>query len=367
MKVLLISPMGHATGGIARWTYHLFSYYNSLLVRPCQLVHFETARSTFIPDDISFWPRLRLALKDYSNIIKRLKGHLVGSEYDLAHITSSASWGLLKDLLIIHILRKKGIKVIIHFRFGRIPVLSHSKNWEWKLLQMVIKRVDKTIVIDGASYETLVRAGFNNIELLPNPLAPKVSQLIEANSGVVRVPRTILFVGHCVRPKGVYELVEACKSIPNIRLKMVGAILDDVKADLKKLANNEGWLEIEGDRPYEEVIREMLSCDVFVLPTYTEGFPNVIIEAMACGCAIVTTPVGAIPEMLEDDDGRHYGLLVEPQNVNQLNDAIAKLLSDDALKIECRNNVKQRVHERYNMPIIWENIVTIWKEVAFKA
>jgi glycosyltransferase involved in cell wall biosynthesis len=158
-------------------------------------------------------------------------------------------------------------------------------------------------------------------------------------------------------------LVEACKTIPNIKLKLLGAILDDVKEDLRSISDNGEWLELMGERPYEEVIREMMACDVFVLPTYTEGFPNVILEAMACGCAIVTTPVGAIPEMLEEVDGRHYGLMVEPKNARQLHNAIVKMLENESFKNECRENVKQRVSERYNMPIIWKSIVDIWNTI----
>ena len=106
----------------------------------------------------------------------------------------------------------------------------------------------------------------------------------------------------------------------------------------------------------------MCECDVFVLPTYTEGFPNVILESMACGCAIVTTPVGAIPEMLGEEDGKSYGLMVEPRNVEQLRAAIEKMLSDEEFKAACRENAQQRVNERYNMSSVWQQMVGVWNK-----
>ena len=106
----------------------------------------------------------------------------------------------------------------------------------------------------------------------------------------------------------------------------------------------------------------MLSCDIFVLPTYTEGFPNVILESMACGCAIVTTPVGAIPEMLEEENGKQYGILVSPQNVQELKEGIEKMLNNETLKQECRKNVQQRVNERYNIDTVWKQMSKIWEE-----
>ena len=110
----------------------------------------------------------------------------------------------------------------------------------------------------------------------------------------------------------------------------------------------------------------MCQCDVFVLPTYTEGFPNVILESMACGCAIVATPVGAIPEMLEEENNNHYGVMVEPRNVEQLKAGIEKMLSDVDFKNECRANVQQRVIERYNIDSVWRQMTGIWKETIAK-
>ena len=110
----------------------------------------------------------------------------------------------------------------------------------------------------------------------------------------------------------------------------------------------------------------MCQCDIFVLPTYTEGFPNVILESMACGCAIVTTPVGAIPEMLEEENGKHYGLMVEPRNVEQLKSSIEKMLSDIDYKNECRTNVQQRVNERYNIDSVWRQMVDVWRGLEIK-
>ena len=204
------------------------------------------------------------------------------------------------------------------------------------------------------------QAGFSNVSLLPNPLATELEHLAVGSSFEKRIPRTILFVGHCIRPKGVYELVEACCNISNIKLKLVGAIKEDVKRDLLTMSRNASWLKIAGEQPYEKVMADMLQCDIFVLPTYTEGFPNVILEAMACGCAIVTTPVGAIPEMLEKDVKGKYGIMIAPHDTMQLKSAICSILQDEDSKKEMRCNVRKRVYERYSMRQVWNNLTEIW-------
>ena len=121
------------------------------------------------------------------------------------------------------------------------------------------------------------------------------------------------------------------------------------------------WLTICGEKPYEEVIGEMLACDVFVLPTYTEGFPNVILESMACGCAIVTTPVGAIPEMLDIAGEAPCGVCVEPKSAEALGTAIESLLADEEQKRLLGSRAKSRVVEQYSIESVWQQMVEIWK------
>ena len=143
---------------------------------------------------------------------------------------------------------------------------------------------------------------------------------------------------------------------------MVGSVSETVKKELLQLAENALQIEIVGEEPYEEIIKDMSQCDVFTLPSYTEGFPNVILEAMACGCAIVATDVGSIPEMLEED-GKRYGIMVKPMDAEQLQNAIALMLEDHQLNEECRKNAKQRVIERYSMPQVWKQMTNMWNSL----
>lgn len=362
MKVLLVAPFGGVTGGIARWTEHILDYYKKVGKNDCNLDLLSIGRSSFVNINSSVCFRIISALKDYPLIIRNFRSRLHANTYNVMHLTSSASLSLIKDLYMLHTAKRKGIKTIIHFHFGRIPELAKKNNWEWKVLCKVIQKATKVIVIDQQSYNSLVANGFNNIALLPNPIAPEVINIVSKNNHTERVSRSILFVGHCTKTKGVEELVTACKQIPNITLRMIGTIQENMRIKLEAMAENGKWLELKGEMPYEQVICEMQACDIFVLPTYTEGFPNVILESMACGCAIVTTPVGAIPQMLENDENGKYGMLVEPRNVQQLHDTIEHLLDNEQLKQEMRQNVQCRVNERYNIDVIWNKMLQIWEE-----
>ena len=71
--------------------------------------------------------------------------------------------------------------------------------------------------------------------------------------------------------------------------------------------------------------------------------------------------MGAIPEMLEEENGKRYGILVPPKNIERLREGIEKMLCDVDLKEEVRQNVQQRVNERYNIEAVWKQLIKIWE------
>ena len=177
---------------------------------------------------------------------------------------------------------------------------------------------------------------------------------------VHRVPRRILFVGHVIPTKGVYELVQACSGIENVELRLVGRVEERVKAELQGIASVKGgdWMKLLGEVGHDDVLREMLSCDMFVFPSYTEGFPNVIIEAMACGTPIISSGVGAIPEIL--DNGK-CGVIIPPQDCNAVRNAVEGLIGDEERKAVLSIVSKERVKAEYSVASVWKQLSSVWK------
>lgn len=360
INILLVSPYKGTVGGISRWTGHILNYYNNLKDKSIELTQYYSEGKD-IYGDTSKIKRIYQGIKIYLPFLKNLNKKLKKNKFDAIHFTSSASYGLIRDYYTIKIAKKRDTKTIIHFRFGRIPEIYKSQNWEYKLINKIIKLSDKVIVIDKFSYNTLLKKGYNNIVFLPNPLTPKVNKII-SNTNVEREYSLILFAGHVLKTKGVFELVEATKDIPNIQVRIIGNVSDDIKKELLNIAGeNNKFLEIIGEVDYETTIKEMLKCELFVLPTYTEGFPNVILESMACGCPIIASSVGAIPEMLNINGDTHCGICIEPKNIKQLRDSILYLLENKDKAKELGTNAKKRVNEEYSMPIVWKKLLNIWE------
>lgn len=363
MKVLLCAPNHGVLGGITVWTKHIVKYYTLNRTNNLEMEIFSIGRVNAITDETTLFKRILYGFAEYTPLLKNYRKKIYSEKYDVVHIASSASLGLIRDILMLKITRKNQTKSILHFRFGRIPELYKKNNWEKKLLDKTIRMADEIIVIDQSSFNTLINQGYKNIKLLPNPLGPEVEEIIE-NSSIKREKNKIVFAGHVVPTKGVFELVQACKDIANIEVHILGAVTAEMKSRLYEAAgNNKTSLKITGEQDYETVIKEMLSANIFVLPTYTEGFPNVILESMACGCPIIASSVGAIPEMLNIDGDEPAGICIEPKNIEQLKSAIIKILNDDKLASTFGNNAKKRVNEMYSMPSVWKQMTDIWKSV----
>lgn len=360
MKVLLLAPSPHLAGGISRWTRHILNYYQKHKEN-CDLDYLCTTQSKYSVKR-TFVTRIYYGFINYFRVILIFKHNISLSNYDVVHITTSASISLLKDLFLINIARRKNIKSVVHFRFGRIPELVTMKNWEWKLLKKVINCADVAVTIDLKSYMTLISEGFTNVANLPNPISDEILNTINEKKNIAAQPRSIIFVGQMLETKGIYELVEVCSKIPDIKLNMFGLLPKGVKKKLLDLAgyDSDKWLNIAGEVDYDLVVINMMTSFVFVLPTYTEGFPNVILESMACGCPIVACGVGAIPEMLAIDSDTPCGICIEPRNKVQLKEAIEYMLDNPESAKIFGDRAKQRVVENYSIDSIWESLLGIW-------
>ncbi len=364
MRVLLVSPYGEKLiGGIATWTKYVVDYHREH-GGDIDLRLLNNANPEQVLSGTNLFKRLQVGIKNYLPVCREFKKLITREQFDVAHICSSASFGLFRDWCLVRDARKKGIRTCLHMHFGRIPSILKSGGWERFVLLRLFRRVDCIVVMDRASFLSLKEAGFNNVRFLPNPLSSKVQQLVDNNRNAQREPRKIVFAGHVGVEKGVFELVKACREISDVKLELLGKIVEnDVQERLRDLAgkDNEGWLSIPGNKTQEEVIRAMMTCSVFVLPSHSEGFPNVILESMACGCPIVATYVGAIPEMLAIDSEKPCGICVPVNDVTSLRSAIVKILDDTEQALEFGANARTRVTEQYSMPNVWSQMVGIWK------
>jgi teichuronic acid biosynthesis glycosyltransferase TuaC len=150
--------------------------------------------------------------------------------------------------------------------------------------------------------------------------------------GIKPEAKVVLFVGSYLKSKGVFELVEVFGDLAGknseLLLAMVGG--GPEYDAILSCAGRLGILEriyLTGPRPYEEIPEWLRACDIFVLPSDSEGLPCAMLEAMSSARPVVATRVGGIPEAMENGK---TGYLVEKGDRSGLREALDRLLADPA-------------------------------------
>lgn len=361
----IISPCSDNTGGISTWTKNMYAYVEKL--HPSNryyIYHYENQMKSAINTNII--ARIVTGLILYSKLSYNILAITIKCKPSVLHVTTSATLGLFKDIIIIWIAKLTKTPIVIHWHFGRIPELSNSKNWEWKLLKFVVRNSTYSIVIDNKSFNTLLEYGFLNVVNIPNPISLEIEQRanlqIEKNSK--RSKGRILFVGHIIRSKGVFEIVEACVDIPEItELIIIGPYEEEIRnqlLDKAKKRNGGIWLKMLGQQNRNQVLEYMSISSILALPSYTEGFPNVVIEAMAMGCAIIATNVGAIPEMIDSISEKPCGFCVPVRDVKKLKESIIYLIKNSEEADEMGRRGIEKVLTNYTLDKIVKQYLDIW-------
>lgn len=146
---------------------------------------------------------------------------------------------------------------------------------------------------------------------------------------------TFAFAGWLVPAKGVHVLIDAFErtthQVSDIRLEIIGDSDDEeYKAELRNVVR---WQKLENRVTFhgwrDDVLDAIDEADIYVLPSFTEGTPRSIVEAMALGKPVIATNVGGIPELLQ---GGELGLITEPNESTVLSNAMYEMAADKALR-----------------------------------
>ncbi len=165
---------------------------------------------------------------------------------------------------------------------------------------------------------------------------------------------TVIFVGTIARFKGInllldgFEILQSRHDDVNLVIVGNGPDINDVREQIQTSPSSDS-IHLQGQMSHSEALTEISKSDVLVLPSEREGLPRVIVEAFELGTPVISTPVGGVPELIEDGE---TGLLVErePENIA---DALDKLYSSQELRERLSKNAFKQT-EDWN----WETVKT---------
>lgn len=343
-RILFISVSPKLKGGVAAVTKQYLSYF-----KHSSLVATKISENWI---DIFLYPYFLLKILFTILIKKNTIVHIHGAS------RGSFYRKYVAFILIKYLLQKK---VIYHIHGAEYHVFYSSSN---KVIRGMIKDfINNTDVIIclSDSWKKFFCKNFTprQIEVIPNAVS-KIEEkpiILEEREKV-----KFLFLGRVGKRKGIIELLEASNLLKSSygdmfevwicgdgNISLFEKQIQDyhLESQIKYL----GW--VEGERK----VQLLKDADVFVLPSYNEGLPVSMLEAMAYGMPVISTKVGGIPEVVKDKES---GFLVEPGDVEALRASMEKFINNHALIEQMGICSCSIIEENYTTEVVFQKLESIY-------
>ncbi len=248
-----------------------------------------------------------------------------------------------------------------HFRPATRPLLAGLDNATARFAAaLVAVSEDTRRAYEDQGYRGQIRVVYNGV-----PAATGNTDGVRTALSIPADAPLVAEVGRLCDVKGQRELIDAVARLPGVHAVLVGADLERGGAYERALRHRAEELGV-ADRVVfagyrDDAERVVAAADVFALPSWTEGLPLVVLEAMALGRPVVATAVGGTPELVSDGE---TGLLVPPRDVEALTAALRRVLADEVLQQRLGEAGKRRVAERFSSEAMARDVLAIYDEVT---
>ena len=352
IRVRMFGPDLNATSGI------------SAVVRNWQSVGFDSKVSliyvstldSYVPGQ--YMKKVHNAFRSYLKCLG-----ITRRNTDIVHIHVSSGMSFYRKLVIF-----------LWARFRRVPVISHLHGSEFREFYASESVRRKKLIRYFFEHSTVVLTLSESWSKFVSEIAPEARPIILYNSAPLSLYSgskndsetiNILFMGRLGERKGTHDLIKAfariASSCPYAMLTLGGD--GDIRRYKEMVTEFEmhGRVDIRGWIGPTLKAQTFINCDIYVLPSYNEGLPGSILEAMAAGKPIVTTPIGGIPEAVREGEN---GFLVAPGDITTLA-ARLKLLCENTRLRKCMGaKSRQIIRDKFETNKIVDRLLGIYTEVT---
>jgi glycosyltransferase involved in cell wall biosynthesis len=324
-RILVVAPGNRTRGGITS-VVHMHERSPVWQSMRCKILSTHA--------DGSSWCKIKAACWGY------VHAPLAIWRSDLVHVHLAGETSLLRKLPIIMLTKMLRKALIVHVH-AHSPESLFDRGPQWAV-RYALQAADRVIAL-SVSWAAIIQDRIPSaaVEVMANPVGPCTFRAEEPMQNIV------LCVGKVEPRKGYRDLLLAAtlvrQSIPDAQFWFAGhGDIEEGRGYAEQLGISTavhflGWLA-------EEELGEIYSkARVFCLPSYNEGLPMAVLEAMSHGLPVVCTSVGGLPELIEDGVG---GLLIEPGDVGALAGSLLRLLMDKDLRKKLGDNAGKIVAGR---------------------
>jgi len=364
-KVLILVPAVTARGGITNY-YHVLKNEFSENVE-----YFERGARTW-PIRKGILGELLRAYRDYLSFKNRL------SKNDIALVQTTTSLGInsiIRDGFFLRYANKRKLKTIAFFRgWDEKAERKTEQKYLW-LFKHFFFKADCFLVLSERIKSTLTKWGYKKNIYVETTLVDKklLSDIDESfiidkfNKLAISKNINLLFLSRIERRKGIYELLQAYTRLINDKDNQYtfhlticgdGSELENNKRviDREKIANVNVTGFVEGQSKKDA----FKNAHIFVFPSYGEGMPNAVLEAMGFGLPVITTPVGGVVDFFIP--GKH-GSYIEIKNSNDIVNKISTLLFNRNLLLESALNNFALAREKFRSDEVSKRMLSIFEKI----
>jgi glycosyltransferase involved in cell wall biosynthesis len=204
-------------------------------------------------------------------------------------------------------------------------------------------------------------------------------KLLEIYNGLALAPATtsrkagcppvITYIGWMVEEKGIFDALKVFKRVrvqyPDVQFVVAGGgtKLEEFAAAVRR-ERLDSSVHLLGWIPKERVFPLLAESDVFLFASHSEGMPNAVLEAMAAGLPVVTTRVGALPDIISHGEN---AFLADVNDVDALTESVLQVLGDKDLAIQVGKNARRTIEEHFDIERIWPKYAEILIWAAMQA
>jgi glycosyltransferase involved in cell wall biosynthesis len=281
---------------------------------------------------------------------------------ELLHCHAAMRGSFWRKSLFARLASWRGIPVIFHLHGSEMKTFYERQTGP--IRQAITNQLERatTVVVLSESWRAFIR------EIAPRAKLAVVPNYVAVPPAVTRASTdkpTLLFLGAIGHRKGIFDLLSALaiarKTNADLRLLVGGTgQLDEAKAAAAKLDLSDhvdflGWVDAT------ERARLLDSAGIYVLPSYNEGLPMSVLEAMAAGLPTITTTVGGLPELITNGGD---GVLIAPGDVEGLAAAIVRLANDPVERERMGGAARERVESLYSRDVVLTNLRSIYESAT---
>lgn len=292
---------------------------------------------------------------------------LMFKRISIVHIHLSEKGSFLRKYIIFNLSRIFKEKIVIHMHGAEFKEFYSEGNKNQKNRIKKMLKTSAVVLVLGESWNKFVKEIDNSINtyILRNSVRYPNEKVKFDGKNI-----NILFLAVVIKRKGIFDLIKAAKLIEdddelkhfNIKFIIAGSGAEEniVKKDVEKL-NLKKYFCFKGWVDKNEKKALLNSSQLFVLPSYNEGLPVAILEAMSYGLPIISTNVGSISDAVKNN---FNGFVIEPGDIETLSKKIKKCILDRSLYDKFSTNSKELVKNYYNEKKYFKEVEELYSKIS---